>query len=76
MCRHPKNKLDLDNNLSSSLAALASVRRVKPIKSHGLKIKANIRGIIGGWFNYPWNFDPVWLEECDGFENVEESENK
>ena len=21
-----------------------------------------------GWFNYPWNFDPTWLLECDGYE--------
>jgi hypothetical protein len=20
-----------------------------------------------GWFCWPFNFDPVWLEACDGF---------
>lgn len=33
--------------------------------------KANVvghsRGIQGGWFNHPWNFDPTWLVSCDGF---------
>jgi len=24
-------------------------------------------GIKKGWFNWPYNFDPVWLESCDGF---------
>jgi hypothetical protein len=24
-------------------------------------------GIKSGWFNWPWNFDPVWLKSCDGF---------
>jgi hypothetical protein len=30
-------------------------------------ITANPHGIRNGWFNWPWNFDPVWLETCSGF---------
>lgn len=30
-------------------------------------VRGDPRGIRGGWFAWPWNFDPVWLEECDGF---------
>jgi hypothetical protein len=33
----------------------------------GLKVKANQYGIDNGWFWFPWNFDPTWLEECSGF---------
>lgn len=32
-----------------------------------LHIKANKIGIQGGWFCWPFNFDPVWLENCNGF---------
>jgi len=32
-----------------------------------LHIKANPIGIRGGWFMWPGNFDPTWLENCDGF---------
>ena len=21
-----------------------------------------------GWFDFPFNFDPVWIEDCKGFE--------
>lgn len=28
-------------------------------------------GIKNGWFLYPFNFDPVWLRYCDGFEAKE-----
>ena len=31
------------------------------------QIKANPHGIKMGWFNWPINFDPVWLENCKGF---------
>lgn len=33
-----------------------------------LHIQANFHGIRNGWFIWPVNFDPVWLERCDGFE--------
>jgi len=29
-------------------------------------------GIKNGWFNWPFNFDVVWLEKCDSFEVKEE----
>lgn len=25
-------------------------------------------GVKNGWFFHPFNFDPVWLRYCDGFE--------
>jgi len=32
-----------------------------------LNIKADLHGVRSGWFLWPVNFDPVWLENCDGF---------
>lgn len=34
----------------------------------GTKVEGSEVGIRGGWFNHPFNFDPVWLKKCDGFE--------
>ncbi len=36
-----------------------------------LNIKGNPTGIKGDWFFWPINFDPVWLNRCDGFEEKE-----
>ncbi len=36
-----------------------------------LNIKANPHGVKSGWFMWPVNFDPIWLENCDGFEAKE-----
>lgn len=33
-----------------------------------LNIQGHPHGIKNGWFTWPANFDPVWLENCDGFE--------
>ena len=41
-----------------------------------LNISGNAHGIKSGWFYWPINFDPVWLESCNGFEaKKEEYEN-
>jgi len=32
-----------------------------------LKIMGNPMGIRRGWFFWPTNFDPTWLDSCNGF---------
>ena len=32
-----------------------------------LKIKGSPTGIKNGWFTWPFDFDPVWLDRCRGF---------
>jgi hypothetical protein len=34
----------------------------------GANVTADPHGISNGWFIYPWNFDPIWLRTCDGYE--------
>lgn len=35
-------------------------------------VKGDPHGIRSGWFMWPFNFDPTWLEACDGFEARQE----
>jgi len=72
-CNHPATKTD-KNPLAEMMAIFASVGRANPVigdSANQLNIKANEHGVKKGWFNWPYNFDPVWLENCDGFENKE-----
>lgn len=32
---------------------------------NGPKVVGAAHGIKSGWFMWPFNFDPVWLESCD-----------
>lgn len=76
-CLHPNNKQVLDNPIFSVVTTFASVGRTAPISfDTGLNIKAKKHGIEKGWFNWPHNFDPVWLISCDGFEQKQEVENE
>jgi len=52
------------------VALLASVRREPPflMSTPELNIKVHPYVVAQGWFNFPFNFDPRWLENCDGFE--------
>ena len=69
-CGHPSiGKIDA---LVEVMGILASVGRALPVKvDNKLNIKGNPHGIRNGWFNWPMNFDPCWLEQCDGFTTKE-----
>ena len=30
-------------------------------------VRGSVHGVRKGWFYWPFDFDPVWLEACDGF---------
>jgi len=68
-CKHPKNGVITDNPIGQLLAILSSAHRIDPFQIEGgLNVVGNLHGIKNGWFNHPFNFDPTWLESCDGFE--------
>lgn len=51
-----------------SLMAMASQFGEGPQRAADLlHIRGNYHGIKNGWFVWPVNFDPTWLENCDGF---------
>lgn len=36
-------------------------------------VAGNTHGIKHGWFLHPYNFDPIWLEKCTGFQTEDPS---
>ena len=63
-CEHPKIKADPMGELLAIMgvgAGLCSAR-------DELNIRADSHGVKQGWFIWPVNFDPIWLTNCDGFE--------
>lgn len=58
-CNHP------------ALEGKAKIKAVAYILSCGyypaMGIRGNRHGIKSGWFAWPLDFDPVWLESCYGF---------
>lgn len=69
-CGHPT----IEKSSGGEVAAIfASVGRLPGHTSQAgkLNVKGNPTGIKKGWFNWPYNFDPTWLESCDGFEDKE-----
>lgn len=72
-CKHPSLS-EINNSPEMHLLGLlqGSGRAPSiPLNNTKLNIKGSQHGISKGWFNFPFNFDPVWLENCDGFEKVE-----
>ncbi len=78
-CNHPKVKATKDEPLNQILGLLAVVGRVSlSAADNPLGVVGSQHGIRKGWFCWPMNFDPVWLESCNGFEKKggEEHETK
>lgn len=77
-CKHPAYKAAHNDPTLGLLAIFASVGRVPPHQAiaEGITVKGNPHGISHGWFNHPFNFDPCWLEECDGFTTKKEEHNE
>ena len=72
-CNHP---LVVNNELIKVAALLRQGVIMLGQKPDGgifppLEIEANEHGVKSGWFTWPINFDPVWLENCDGFKEDE-----
>lgn len=44
-------------------------------KNENAEVIGNEYGKSKGWFYYPLNFDPVWLESCNGFEEKKQKYN-
>ena len=38
--------------------------------ARGAKVLGDWRGETRGQFNWPLNFNPVWLEMCDSYEEI------
>lgn len=78
-CCHPYNRDIINDPFTNLMGVFASVGRIEMpempyLADNRLKIKANPTGIRGGWFHYPVNFDPTWLENCAGFEELREND--
>jgi len=69
-CEHP----DVKSDLLSELAAILRIGESEiynPVSAAKLGIAALKQGIEGGWFNWPVNFDPTWLTDCNGYDPIE-----
>jgi hypothetical protein len=65
-CAHPAN----DEMMENTLVLLMHVANRKDnfVELSPLHVVGDEHGIKKGWFGWPFNFDPTWLVECDGFE--------
>jgi len=77
-CAHPAlGELANENNPFAALVTVLGAKRLRGGFSalevaRQLGVKGDAHGIQRGWFLWPANFDPVWLESCKGFESAKQ----
>jgi hypothetical protein len=60
--------------LAAVLGKRSGLTWIPSTAARDLHIEFAAPGIRNGWAIWPVNFDPTWLERCDGFEApIEES---
>ena len=62
-CNHP-----LIGDYTDLLVKLVRHKGNLPDEVKDFNIVANSHGVKQGWFFWPMDFDPVWLNNCDKFE--------
>ncbi len=67
-CRHPLTMPAHKNPLGPLIEIMGHTLPWPSPPS--LNVVGDPHGIRMGWFAWPWNYDPVWLVSCDGFEAV------
>ncbi len=65
-CHHPK-VVKVTEGDTAPMAGLMALLGEAPIQLDSLGVTGDDHGRAHGWFNWPWNFDPRWLNTCDGF---------
>ena len=77
MCNHPANEEVLNDPFLAMTSIFASVGRAVPLRiDTGLNVKGAPHGVRNGWFNFPFSYDPTWLERCDGFSPIKNPATK
>lgn len=66
-CEHPK----IVDDPMGTFFAIMGIGGGGSSAAEELNIQANPHGVKMGWFMWPVNFDPIWLENCDGFKEKE-----
>lgn len=76
-CMHP-NTLRVHANPTAGMVALLGKRTgltSMPLtpEARALNVVGTEYGVRAGFFIWPVNYDPTWLERCDGFEPIEQA---
>ena len=45
-------------------------------RTNNITVQGHPHGIKNGWFYWPHNFDPTWLEDCSGWTAIAEKERE
>lgn len=69
-CEHPATATVRGNpmaQLAGIMGRRSGMTTLPTDAARVLNIRGAEQGIRRGWFLWPMNFDPTWLENCDGF---------
>jgi hypothetical protein len=77
-CQHPAARTVASDPIAALAGLLGKRSGLASIpltqEAQTLNVRGAALGVRNGWFLWPVNFDPVWLEQCNGFTAKGESQ--
>ncbi len=71
-CEHPDTQDARSSPMSKIVGIIGGGMPIPSKAWKTLKVVGVSHGVRMGWFGWPLNFDPTWLEHCDGFKAKEQ----
>lgn len=75
-CKHRRNLIgDCHSSCSAvpdsvKFQAFSIVQLMGQLKTECTDVQFKAHGVKNGWYNWPLNFDPIWVESCSLYENL------
>jgi len=70
-CHHPSIKDNVESSIGNLLQCFGKRAGNIFISKNPINVKVNEHGLKNGWGNFPYNFDPIWIQSCDGYRESE-----
>jgi len=67
-CMYALREMGIESNPFTKMVSIFG-GVLKDVK--GMEVVINEIGIKGGWVSFPFNFDPLWIVDCDRYEEEE-----
>ena len=56
-------------------SAYSKCKKIEPVTAEKMRkapIKLEQYGVLMGWCDWPYRYDPVWVNNCDWFDEIEQ----
>lgn len=70
-CCHPEFTEMNESKIGEILTKLGKRAGSIHLRPKTIEVIGDPHGMDSGWFNHPFNYDPIWLLKCTGYKHID-----